>query len=113
MVIGLMSADPKPVIFAIPLARDGSVTPTDFYGVNATFFLKTQGGMLRVRLEERKIFMGKLLRLLWKLFIGLPERRQRVRLHGNGVKLPASISASSSCNLAVCIPPGEKSSSIC
>lgn len=58
VVIGLVSANPKPEIFALPLAGDGEVTPADFYGINSALFLKTQGGMFRVGLEKGEMFSG-------------------------------------------------------
>src|SRR5438876_10117707 len=68
--------------------------------------------MSRVLVEQREIFIGQLLDVLRELFIAFPERGQRVRRHGSGVKLPASISASIFLSAFSCLPPGEKSSSI-
>src|SRR5881296_2199765 len=63
-------------------------------------------------LEQREIFIGKLLNMLRELLVAFPERRQRMGDHGNGVKLPASISASIFSSAFSCLPPGEKSFSI-
>src|SRR6266478_7221370 len=68
--------------------------------------------MSRVLIEQRKIFIGQLLDVLRELLIAFPERGQRMRGHGSGVKLPASISASTFLSVFSCLPPGEKSSSI-
>src|SRR4029453_11353872 len=68
--------------------------------------------MSRIPLEQREIFIGKLLDMLWKPLITFPERRQRMRDHGRGVKLPASISASIFSSVPSCLPPGEKASLI-
>lgn len=111
-VVFFMSADPKPVVIAVSLASEGAVTAADFRRVNAAFFLKTQRGMARVCREESEVLVGEILNFLREPMIALPERRKRVRPHGNGVKLPASISASILSRAAACFPPGEKSRSI-
>jgi hypothetical protein len=64
--------------------------------------------MSRIPLEQREILIGKLLNMFWKPLIAFPESRQRMRGHGSGVKLPASISASIFSSAFSCLPPGEK-----
>jgi hypothetical protein len=40
VVVLLVSADPDPVIFAVALSGDGTITPADLRGVDATFLLE-------------------------------------------------------------------------
>jgi hypothetical protein len=111
-VVFFVSADPKPVVIAVPLAGGGAVAAADFNRVNAAFLLEAQRRMTRIYFEEAKVFVGEILNSLGKLMIALPERRKRMQPHGNEVKLPASISASIFSSTAACFPPGEKSRSI-
>ena len=48
IVILLVRADPKPVVLAAALARDGAVAAPNLNAVNDTFFLEAQGGMTRI-----------------------------------------------------------------
>jgi hypothetical protein len=57
LVIFLMRADPKPVIMTLPLASDGAVAPAYFNCVNLAFLGETEGGMPRVCLEQRELFV--------------------------------------------------------
>jgi hypothetical protein len=69
--------------------------------------------MVRICLKESEIFVRELLNVLRELRVTLPERGERVRLQGNGLKFPASISASTFSSTPACFPPGAKSSSSC
>ena len=40
VVVSLVGADPKPVILAIPLSREGAVAATDLDGMDAALFLE-------------------------------------------------------------------------
>src|SRR5436853_7211427 len=68
--------------------------------------------MLGICLEQGEIFIGQRLYVLRESLVVFRKRRQRMGVHGNGVKLPASISRSIFSSIFSCLPPGEKSSSI-
>src|SRR5438552_18407708 len=63
--------------------------------------------------EEREILLRESLHLLRKRIVALPERSERMGLHGKGRKFPASISASIFSKAEACLPLGEKSCSNC
>jgi hypothetical protein len=112
-VVLLVRADPEPVVVAVSFACDRTIASANLNCVNAAFLLKAERRMPRVRLEQSEILLRESLHVLRQLIITSPERREGVGLHGIGRKFPASISASILSKAAACLPPGEKSSSIC
>jgi hypothetical protein len=59
-----VSADPEPVVVAIPLASNSAIAAADFYSVNSAFLAEAQRRVPRIRFKQREIFIGEFLNVL-------------------------------------------------
>ena len=76
MVVFLVTPNPKPVEMVFVPEGNGPVGAADFDGPDSSFFLKSEGGMKRVLLEEFVLFKCKILDFGGKAGEQFPKARR-------------------------------------